>query len=149
LSSVKFIACVSQVIADRRNINVSWRLYRPRPIADYEARIVRRVLENDPDSAPSPVMIASIKKLIVREEGDGCFHHDSLDFSASRDHGRIVAAALGTMANDGIVELLVWARAETITALEIEPFQGARLPARMPILETIRPYLDDEPEPDD
>lgn len=118
---------------------MSWRLYRPRPIAEYEAKVVRRVLENDPDSVPSPVMIASIRKLIVREEGDGCFHHDSLDFSASRDHGRIVAAALGTMANDGVVELLVWAREETITALEIEPFQGARLPARMPILETIRP----------
>jgi hypothetical protein len=128
---------------------VSWRLYRPRPIADYEAKIVRRVLESDPDSAPSPVMVASIEKLIVREEGDGCFHHDSLDFSGTRDHGRIVTAALGNMANDGIVELLVWARGETITALEIEPFQGARLPARMPILETIRPYPDDEPEPDD
>jgi hypothetical protein len=109
---------------------------------------VRRVFENDSDSAPSPVMIASIKKLMVREEGDGCFHHDSLDFSASRDQGRIVAA-LGTMANDGVVELLVWARAETITALEIEPFQGARLPARMPILETIRPYPDDESASDD
>lgn len=149
MSSVKFIACDSHVIANRGSPDVSWRLYRPRPIADYEAKIVRRVFENDSDATPSPVMIASIEKLIVREEGDGRFHHDSLDFSASRDHGRIVAAALGTMANDGVVELLVWARDETITALEIEPFQGARLPARMPILETIRPYSNDEPEPED
>ena len=48
------------------------------------------------------------------------------------------------MANDGVVELLVWAQGQVITALEIEPFRGARLPARMPILETIRPYPPEE-----
>jgi hypothetical protein len=149
LISVEFIAGVPQVIASRENINVSWRLHRPRLIAAYEALIIRRVLEMDLDSVPSPVMLASIDKLIVREEGDGGFHHDSLGFSMSGDHGRIVAAAVGTMANGGVVEILVWARAETITALELVPFQGARLPARMPLLDTIRPYPRDESGLDD
>ena len=48
------------------------------------------------------------------------------------------------MANDVLIELWVWARGETITALELEPFNGTRLPIRMPILESISRYPEDE-----
>jgi hypothetical protein len=44
--------------------------------------------------------------------------------------------------NDAPIELIVWAREEIVTALELEPFDGARLPIRMPVLESIRPYPD-------
>jgi hypothetical protein len=87
--------------------------------------------------------------LVVREEGGGGFHYDSLDFSTTNERGKIVAWAIGSMANDAPIELLVWAHGETITALELEPFNGTRLPIRMPILESIRPHPVDEVLGDD
>jgi hypothetical protein len=47
------------------------------------------------------------------------------------------------MANDAQVELILWARGDIVTYLELEPFAGALRPIRMPILESIRPYPDD------
>ena len=85
-------------------------------------------------------MLASIEQLIVHEEGYGGFKFDSLAFSPSRDHGRIVAGAIGTMVNDASVELVVWALGNVITRLELEPFGETRLPIRMPLLQSIRPY---------
>jgi hypothetical protein len=128
---------------------LSWRLYRPRRIGAYEAQIVRRVLQVGANSPPSPALLASIEDLVVREEGGGGFHYDSLDFSTTNERGKIVGWAIGSMANDAPIELLVWAHGETITALELEPFNGTRLPIRMPILESIRPYPVDEVLGDD
>jgi hypothetical protein len=121
---------------------MSWRLWKPRPIASYEARILRRVLEVGADSPPSATLLASIEHLIVHEEGDGQAHHDSLDFSLARQsHGEPIAIALGAMTNDAPIELIVWARGDTITGLELEPFgDTTRLPIRMPVLESIRPH---------
>jgi hypothetical protein len=59
---------------------MSWRLYRPRRIGSYEARIVRRVMEVGASSPLAQTLLSSIESLIVWEEGDGQFHHDSLDF---------------------------------------------------------------------
>jgi len=95
------------------------------------------------DSRPSAALLASIEHLIVHEEGDGSFERDSLDFIAAGRFtfgGAPIAMAVGTMANDAPIELIVWARGEIITGLELEPFKGTRLPIRMPILESIRPY---------
>jgi hypothetical protein len=89
-------------------------------------------------------LLASIGNLVVREEGGGGFHDDSLEFNVTNERGRIIASAIGSMANDEPIELLVWARGETITALELGPFNGTRLPIRMPILESIRPYPPEE-----
>ena len=122
---------------------MSWRLYRPRRIGTYEAQIIRRVLQLDAAAAPSRELLASIENLIVYEEGGGGFQYDSLEFITSHDHGRCIAGAIGAMANDALVELVVWGHGDTITRLELEPFNGTRLPIRMPILETIRPYLAD------
>ena len=121
---------------------MSWRLYRPRRIATYEARIIQRVLKVGAHVAPSVHFLDTIPDLIVHEEGDGGgFQHDSLDFVGGLfQHGRPIASAVGTMANDAQVELIVWAQGDVITRLELEPFDGARLPARMPILESILPY---------
>jgi hypothetical protein len=119
---------------------MSSRLYRPRRIGTYEARIVRRVLQIGAKLPPSPALLASTENLVVREEGNGGFEYDSLDFNTTKEHGAIIASAIGSMANDALIELWVWARGETITALELEPFNGTRLPIRMPILESIRPY---------
>jgi len=121
---------------------MSWRLKRPRRIGTYEALIVRRLLQIGADSPPTQALLASINNLIVREEGGGGFQHDSLDFGSSRAGNTIVAAAIGTMANDAQVELILWARGDTVTYLELEPFAGALRPIRMPILESIRPYPD-------
>lgn len=137
---------------------MSWRLWKPRPIASYEARILRRVLEIDADSPHSAALLASIEHLTVHEEGDGQAHRDHLDFNAAgqfRFSGKPIAMALGTMANDAPIELIVWARGEIITGLELEPFgETTRLPIRMPVLESIRPHpgygqeedADDEPD---
>jgi hypothetical protein len=137
---------------------MSWRLWKPRAIAPYEARILRRVLEVGASSPPSAALLASIEHLIVHEEGDGQAHHDSLDFDSPGQSGigqKPIAIALGTMTNDSAIELIVWARGNTITGLELEPFDATRLPIRMPILESIRPHPgygepeDDEAIPDD
>ena len=42
---------------------MSWRLYRPRRIGTYEARIVRRVLQIGAELPPSPALLASIDHL--------------------------------------------------------------------------------------
>jgi hypothetical protein len=97
-------------------------------------------LQVDADPAPSQALLASIGNLIVYEEVGGDFLCDSLEFIISRDHGRCIASAIGAMANDALIELLVWAHGDTITCLELEPFNETRLPIRMPILESIRPY---------
>ena len=130
---------------------MSWRLYRPRRIGTYEARIVRRVLQIGAEFPPSPALLASIENLVVRDEGEGgvCCHYDSLDFNTTNERGRIIASAIGSMANDAPIELFVWARGETITALELEPYNGTRLPIRMPILESISRYPEDEVFEDD
>jgi hypothetical protein len=54
----------------------------------------------------------------------------------------IIAGAIGLMANGAQVELILWARGDIITYLELEPHAGALRPIRMPLLESIRPYPD-------
>jgi len=122
---------------------MSWRLYRPRRIGAYEAEIIRRLLQVGAEYPLSRQLLTSIAGLMVNEEGGGGFEYDSLDFIDTRDHGTIIAGAIGVMPNDAQVELVLWARGDTITRLELEPFNGARLPIRMPILESIRPYPPD------
>lgn len=119
---------------------MSWRLLRPRRIGSYEARIIRRLLQVGADAPPSQTLLASIDNLIVREEGQGGFEHDSLDFDSAGGGHTIIAGAIGLMANDAPVELVLWARGDAITYLELDPFNGTLRPLRMPILESIRPY---------
>jgi hypothetical protein len=116
-------------------------LHRPRRISGYEAQIVRRVLEVGARVAPSRRLRASIDQLRVHQEGD--FQNDSLDFGRVRGiNNDIVAMAIGLMANDAPVELILWAHHETVTYLELEPFNGTWRPIRLPRLETIRPYAE-------
>lgn len=122
---------------------MSWRLWKPRPISSYEAQVIRRVVEVDGTDQCPPALLEGIERLVVQEEGEGSAHHDSLDFMARgryRYHGSPLASAIGSMSNGKPVELIVWADRRQITGLEIEPYEGTRLPARMPLLETIRPY---------
>jgi hypothetical protein len=50
---------------------------------------------------------------MVRQEGDGHFHNDSLDFGrVRRENNDIIASAIGLMANDAPIELFLWARAK-------------------------------------
>lgn len=126
---------------------MSWRrLRRPRRISGYEAQILRRVIEVGGGDSVSETLLASIDALIVREEGDGEFHNDSLDFDAGDGQkftlGSIVASAVGRMTNDAPIELILWARGDLVTYLELEPFEGSWRPIRMPVLESIHPYPD-------
>lgn len=120
---------------------MSWRLMRPRPIGAYEAQIIRRVLEVGADFPASHTLLDSIDNLLVQEEGAGGFLHDSLDFSSGRGDDKIIAGAIGLMANGAPVELILWARGDAISYLELEPFEGSLRPTRLPILESIRPFL--------
>src|SRR5665213_762514 len=68
---------------------------------------------------------------MVRQEGDGDFHIDSLDFGRVRgENNDIIASGIGLMANDAPVELILWARGDTVTYLELEPSARLILPAR-------------------
>jgi hypothetical protein len=88
---------------------MSYRIWRPRRITSYETQIIRRLLQVDADAKPSAALLASIANLVVREQGDGGFEHDSLDFVGVHSHGAIIAAGLGLMTNDASVELILWA----------------------------------------
>jgi hypothetical protein len=133
---------------------MSWRLYRPRRIGTEEAKILRRLLEVDA-ARSSSALLASTDQLVVHEEGGGGFAFDSLEFTPGPIHraGGIIAGAIGTMVNDATVELVVWAQGDVITRLELEPFGDTRLPIRMPLLQSIRPYppyaFEEEPDTDD
>ena len=70
----------------------------------------------------------------MREQGSGGFQHDSLDFGSSRGRCTIIAGAVGLMANDAQVELILWARGDSITYREPEPFAGALRPSGCPFL---------------
>ncbi|MGH9655088.1 MAG: hypothetical protein ACRD6B_16675 [Bryobacteraceae bacterium] len=101
-------------------------------------------MEVDPRAPFSAALLTSIEQLIVHEEGGGGFRYDSLEFIPSRNHGTIIAGAIGTMVNDATVELVVWALGDVLTRLELEPFGNeTRLPIRMPLLQSIRPYPPD------
>ena len=120
---------------------MSWRLYRPRRIGSEEARILRRVLEVDPQARFSSALLASIEQLIVHEEGGGTLEFDSLEFvPRCAGAGTTIASAVGTLVNDAPVELWVWARGDVVTRLELEPFGYTRRPIRMPLLQSVRPY---------
>lgn len=87
--------------------------------------------------------MGSINTLMVREEGDGDFHNDALDFGTVRGaHNDIIASGIVLMANDAPIELILWACGDAVTYLELEPFDGTLLPIRMPRLESISPYPD-------
>ena len=117
------------------------RLLRPRRVSAYEAQILRYLLQLGAGSEPSSLLLASIDKLMVRQEGDGDFQNDSLDFGRVRgENNDIIASAIGFMANDAPIELILWARGDTVTYLELEPFDGTLRLIRMPGLESIRPY---------
>ncbi len=121
------------------------RLVEPRPISNYEAQIIRRVLEVGAEERVSAAMLDSINRLIVHEEGGGAFDDDSLDLAPSRAGSRIAARALGMMANDVWIELLLWARDCRIIALELQPFEDDARPTRLPILESIQACPQSEP----
>jgi hypothetical protein len=116
------------------------RLFKPRPISAYEKRILRRVLEVGSEKPPTAALMTSVEKLMVHQESDANFHRDSLYFSDTNKSAGDqipIAIAVGTMANDARVELVVWAAGRTIARLELEAFNGARFPIRLPILESI------------
>ncbi|MGH8144376.1 MAG: hypothetical protein ACREU2_17920 [Steroidobacteraceae bacterium] len=112
-------------------------------------------MEVDPEAQPSAALLASIEQLIVHEEGGGGFQFDSLEFIPPGDFNvsEIFASAIGTMVNDASVELVVWTRGDVVTRLELEPFGETRLPIRMPLLQSIRPYpavvFEEEPDTDE
>jgi len=129
---------------------MSWRLNRPRRISAYEKQILRRLIEVGGNSKSSPALLASIDTLMVREEGDGDFHNDSLDFGRGLGaHNDIIASGIGLMANDSPVELILWARDNAVTYLELEPFDNTLRPIRMPRLESITTYPDIVEDDDD
>jgi hypothetical protein len=114
---------------------------RPRRISAYEAQIIRRVLEVGADISVSQTLLDSIDNLLVQEEGAGDFLHDSLDFAAGHGNDKIIAGALGLMANGAPVEMTLWVRDGAISYLGLDPWAGSLRPTRMPILESIRPYV--------
>jgi hypothetical protein len=120
------------------------RLRQPRRISGYEAQILRRLIAIGGKDSVSETLLASIDELIVREEGDGDFYNDSLDFDAWNGRhftlGSIIASAVGRMTNDAPIELVLWARGDIVTYLELEPFKGSWRPIRMPVLDSIQPY---------
>jgi hypothetical protein len=120
---------------------MSWRLRRPRRLSTYEAQIIRRVLEIGACRPVPQALLDSIDHLLVLEEGDGGFLHDSLDFAVGYGNDKQIAHALGLMANDAPVEVSLRTREGAISYLSLDPWDGSLRPTRMPRLESIRAFI--------
>jgi hypothetical protein len=113
--------------------------------------VITRLLQVDASHSVSSTLLSSINRLVVRDRCDcgqrGIAPCDSIFFDDPRNKGHPVASGVGYMRNNTAVELILWAREDVITFLEVEPYNGARLPIFLPVVETIQSYPDDIVEP--
>lgn len=126
--------------------------FQPRPIRPREAVVITRLLKvAASNSSVSPTLLSSIDRLVVRDRCDcdqnGFAPCDSIFFDNPRNMSRPIASGVGHMRNHTAVELILWAREDVITFLEVEPYNGARLPIFLPVVETIQSYPDHIVEP--
>jgi hypothetical protein len=129
---------------------------QPRMIRTAEAAVITRLLQICAGAPPSPALLSSINTLVVREHCDcgqqGYGPCDSIFFDNPHDLGCPIASGIGYIRKSSAVELIVWARGDIITYLELEPFNGARRPISLPRVETIQSYPEEwgeEPEDDE
>jgi hypothetical protein len=109
----------------------------PRPISPQELDVIRRALEacRTPAASPSHDSVAS--NLVVSSLcGCGC---DTVEFQgAGGEVAAVIADGLGESADGNGVGVIVFGTAETITCLEVYSFDD--IPARLPRLDSIRPF---------
>lgn len=117
--------------------------WQPRPLRAVEAEVILRLLQFPVEAgADLSAFHESVDRLIVREGCDcGC---DALFFDNPRNLGQPIAHGVGITVENRYVELVLWARATTLTFLELEP-QTIRRPwsvARLPEPDTLQPIED-------
>lgn len=129
--------------------------FQPRLIRTAEADVITRLLQIA-HAPPRLGLLSSIHTLVVRDRCDcgqyGYGPCDSIFFDNPHDLGRPIASGIGYIRKNSAVELIVWARGDIITYLELEPFNGARRPISLPLVGTIQSYpeeLGEEPEDDE
>jgi len=124
----------------------------PRPITSAESEVLRTILKAASVRTDTEMLFKVIESLYVNGACNcGCA---SVDFETSGDIGevRILADGIGTTAEGGMVGLLVWGSATSITGLEVydlgagydekqpERFFNERV--RLPVPESIRKWED-------
>jgi len=109
----------------------------PRPISSQELEVIRRALKSCRTDAASPSHDAVAAALMVSSLcGCGC---DTVEFQGSGGEvAAVIADGLGEAADGSGVGVLVFGTADTITCLEVYSFDD--VPARLPILDSIRPF---------
>ena len=119
----------------------------PRPVSALEAEVIKRMLHLEAAVPHVDALLASVDQLTVREGCEcGC---DSLFFDDPTDKGHPIVSGVGHTPGNNEVEVILWARASTLTFLEIEPWGNTLKPVRMPLAESIAPYPEDEEAEDD
>ena len=109
----------------------------PRPISPQELEVIRRALSTCRTEAASPSHDLVAPTLLVSSLcGCGC---DTVEFrGAGGEIAAVIADGLGETADGSGVGVLVFGTADTITCLEVYSFDD--VPARLPILDSIRPF---------
>jgi hypothetical protein len=109
----------------------------PRPISSQELDVIRRALQvcRTGDALPVHDSVAS-ELLVASSCGCGC---DTVEFKRTDgDVAAVIADGLGDTSDGKGVGIIVFGTPETITCLEVYSFDDA--PARLPILDSIRPF---------
>ena len=108
----------------------------PRPISAQELEVIHRALKACRTEAASPSHDAVAPTLLVSSLcGCGC---DTVEFQgAGGEIAAVIADGLGETADGSGVGVHVFGTADTITCLEVYSFDD--VPARLPILDSIRP----------
>jgi hypothetical protein len=92
----------------------------PRPVSTLEAEVIKRMLHLEAGIPHVAEPLAAVDRLTVIEGCDcGC---DSLFCDEPKNLGRPIVSGVVRTAGNNEVEVVLWARATTLTFLEIEPW---------------------------
>jgi hypothetical protein len=115
-----------------------------RPIRPEEVAVLRRTLERAPKETINPDVLETLTDLRAIDQcGCGC---DSIDFVRhDPEHfSRPVAEGMGTTPAGGDVGVIVWGRPGAITGLEIYSLGAEDHDLKLPLPESICPFVPDE-----
>lgn len=104
----------------------------PRPILPEELRVLRQTLERASNRAPAASRLAGLELLAVVAVCEcGC---RSVYFTSVAGADERVANGVGRSEDGNLIEVVVWANEETVTAMDIIDFSSG---GRFPVPESI------------
>ena len=115
-----------------------------RQITPSEVAVIRTTLERARKEALEAGVAAGLEHLrAIGQCGCGC---DSVDF-VPHDPSHMslpIGDAMGTTPAGGDVGIIIWGRPDAITGLEIYSLGAEEHDLRLPLLDSIRPFVPDE-----